>query len=113
MTAPGAWRSPVPLITGAFVAAFSLVPLMYVVDATMAMTSDDLWDLLVRPRVGELLVNTLALLVGTVALTLLIGVSAALVVVRTDLPWKPLWHAVLAAPLAVPAFVNSYGWVSM
>ena len=54
-----------------------------------------------------------ALLVGTVALTLLIGVSACAVVVRTDLPWKPLWHAVLAAPLAVPAFVNSYGWVSM
>ncbi len=113
MTTPAAIRSPVPLVTGVLVAAFSLVPLMYVVDATIAMGTDNLWDLLIRPRVGELLGNTAALLVGTVALTLLIGVSTALAVVRTDLPWKPLWHAVLAAPLAVPAFVNSYGWVSM
>ena len=113
MTTTGATRYPVPLVTGALVAAFSLLPLLYVVDATIAMGTDDLWDLLVRPRVGELLGNTAALLVGTVALTLLIGLTTALVVVRTDLPWKPLWHAVLAAPLAVPAFVNSYGWVSM
>jgi iron(III) transport system permease protein len=34
-------------------------------------------------------------------------------VVRTDLGMSGLWHAVLAAPLAVPAFVNSYGWVSL
>ena len=32
--------------------------------------------------------------------------------VRTDLPGGNLWHGVLAAPLAVPAFVNGYGWVS-
>jgi iron(III) transport system permease protein len=32
---------------------------------------------------------------------------------RTDLPWRTLWHVLLAAPLAVPAFVNSYGWVSL
>jgi len=100
-------------VTGALVAAFSLVPLLYVVDATLAMGGDELRRLLFRDRVTELLGNTVALLVGTVALTLVIGVVAALVVVRTDLPWKPLWHAVLAAPLAVPAFVNSYGWVSL
>jgi iron(III) transport system permease protein len=113
VTVPGATRSPVPLVTGGLVAAFSLVPLMYVVDATLAMDSGELRRLLLRDRVTELLGNTAALLVGTVALTLVIGVVAALVVVRTDLPWKPLWHAVLAAPLAVPAFVNSYGWVSL
>ncbi len=113
MTAPGAIRSPVPLLAGALVAAFSLVPLMYVVDATLKMDGAALERLLFRARVTELLGNTVALLVGTVALTLLIGVSTALAVVRTDLPWKPLWHAVLAAPLAVPAFVNSYGWVSL
>lgn len=98
---------------GAAVAAFSLVPLVYVVDAVRAMGTDELRTLLIRPRVGELLLNTLTLLGGTVALTLVIGVGAALLVVRTDVPWKPLWHAAFAAPLAVPAFVNSYAWVSM
>ena len=52
------------------------------------------------------------LLVGGVALSVVIGVACAWLVVRTDLPGGNLWHGVLAAPLAVPAFVNGYGWVS-
>ena len=43
----------------------------------------------------------------------MIGVGCAWVVERTDLPWRPLWHGLLVAPLAVPAFVNSFGWVSL
>ncbi len=113
MSRPGVWRTPAPFLTGLAVAAFSLVPLYYVLDAVVAMGFGDARALLVRPRVGELLLNTTMLLVGTVALTVLLGVGAALLVVRTDLGWKPGWHAVLAAPLAIPAFVNSYAWVSM
>ncbi len=73
----------------------------------------DLRDLLVRPRVGELLVNTVGLLVGAVALSVVLGVGCAWVVERTDLPGTRGWHALFAAPLAVPAFVSSYGWVSV
>jgi iron(III) transport system permease protein len=69
-------------------------------------------DFLVRPRVGELLWNTTRLLVGGVALSVVLGVASAWVVVRTTLPGSHLWHGVLAAPLAVPAFVNGYAWVS-
>ena len=77
------------------------------------MGAADLRDLLVRPRVGELLGNTVLLLVATVAAATVIGVTAAVAVVRTDVPMQPWWHVLLSAPLAVPAFVNSYGWVSM
>ncbi len=69
-------------------------------------------DFLVRPRVGELLWNTARLLVGGVTLSVVLGVACAWLVVRTNLPAGHLWHGVLAAPLAVPAFVNGYGWVS-
>ena len=105
--------APAPLAAGLLVAVFSLVPLFYVVDAVVGMGASDARDLLVRPRVLELLGNTLALLGGTVVVTVLLGVGTALLVVRTDLPLKPLWHALMAAPLAVPAFVNSYAWVSL
>jgi iron(III) transport system permease protein len=105
------------LAAGALVVALTLIPLGYVVVATIAMGPGELADLLFRPRVGELLGNTLTLLVGTVAATLLLGVGAAVAVVRTDLgtsSWaRGWWHALLSAPLAVPAFVNSYGWVSL
>ena len=42
-----------------------------------------------------------------------IGTAAAWLVERTDLPGRRVLHVLLAAPLAVPAFVNSYGWISL
>jgi len=100
-------------LVGIVVVGLTLIPLGYVIWETATMGPGQLHDLLWRPRVGELLGNTLALLVGTVALTTLIGLVGAIAVVRTDLRGKGWWHALLSAPLAVPAFVNSYGWVSL
>ncbi len=37
----------------------------------------------------------------------------AWLVERTDLPGRTWWRPVFVAPLAVPAFVNSYAWVSV
>ncbi|MGO4256852.1 ABC transporter permease [Marmoricola sp. RAF53] len=101
------------LVAGAVVVALTLIPLGYVLVATAAMDPGELARLVWRPRIAELLTNTLSLLVATVAATTVIGVVGAVVVVRTDLGARGWWHAVLAAPLAVPAFVNSYGWVSL
>ena len=67
----------------------------------------------VRPRVGELLSNTGRLVVGCMLLSAVIGTAAAWLVERTDLPGRGVWHILLVAPLAVPAFVNSFGWVSL
>ncbi|WP_372727880.1 ABC transporter permease [Nocardioides sp.] len=105
--------SPLPLVIGAAVAALTLIPFGYVLVATVDMGLTQLLELLLRPRVGELLSNTVLLLLGTVALSLVLGVGGALAVVRTDVPFPLVWHALLSAPLAIPAFVNSYGWVSL
>ena len=37
----------------------------------------------------------------------------AWLVERTDLPGRALWRPLFVAPLAVPAFVNSYAWVGV
>ena len=42
-----------------------------------------------------------------------IATACAWVVERTDVPVPRLWRGLLIAPLAVPAFVNGYGWVSL
>ncbi|WP_418060472.1 ABC transporter permease [Pimelobacter simplex] len=74
----------------------------------MGEATDFLW----RPRIGELLWNTVRLLVLGVLVSTAVGVAGAWVVERTDVPGRGWWHGLLCAPLAVPAFVNGYGWVS-
>jgi iron(III) transport system permease protein len=98
---------------GALVAALTLVPLGFVLVYTVVIGPQEAWDLLVRPRVGELLFNTVRLVVFGVTLSVLIGTGCAWLVERTDVPLRRLWHVLLAAPLAVPAFVNSFGWISL
>ena len=68
---------------------------------------------LLRPRVAELLGNTLALVGVTVTACVVLGVTAAWLVERTTLPGASVWRVLLVAPLAVPAFVNAYAWVSL
>jgi iron(III) transport system permease protein len=100
------------VLLGVVVAATSLLPLGFVVVSTAQLGAGEAADLLFRPRVGDLLWNTTRLLVGGVGLSVVLGVGCAWLVVRTDLPLAGLWHGVLCAPLAVPAFVNGYAWVS-
>ena len=104
--------SPLLLLAGAVVAGVTLVPLGWVVWSTAQLGLGDAVDFLARPRVGLLLWNTVRLLVATVALSAVLGVGCAWLVERSGVRSKGLWHGLMAAPLAVPAFVNGYGWVS-
>ena len=97
---------------GLLVAATSLLPLAFVIVESVELGLADAWQLLTKPRFDDLLWNTTRLLVGGVALSVVLGVGGAWLVVRTDLPFTGLWHGLLCAPLAVPAFVNGYAWVS-
>ncbi|MBG6183376.1 iron(III) transport system permease protein [Arthrobacter sp. CAN_A214] len=90
----------------------TLVPLGFVVSMTIATGWEAAAELIFRPRVGELLFNTVALLILTIPLCVILGVGAAWLVERTDLPAARPLSFLLAAPLAVPAFVNSYAWAS-
>ncbi|MEL4080116.1 MULTISPECIES: iron ABC transporter permease [Arthrobacter] len=99
-------------IIATLVALISLMPLGYVAYMTVATGWDTAVALIFRPRVMELLSNTFWLVVCTVPACLVLGVAAAWLVERTGLRGRRLWGALLAAPLAVPAFVNSYAWVS-
>ena len=101
------------MVSAALVAALALVPLGYVAWYTWSLGPGEMWALLARPRVAELLRNTVGLLVGVVALSTVLGVTCAWLVERSDLPFRRVWHVLFVAPLAIPAFVNSYGWVSL
>ncbi|MGA8209591.1 MAG: iron ABC transporter permease [Nocardioidaceae bacterium] len=112
-SSPSSSPAPLLVLVAAAVAALALVPLGYVVWYAVSLGPTETWQLLARPRVGELVRNTAGLLAAVVAASVVVGVSLAWVVERTDVPFKAGWHVLFAAPLAMPAFVNSYGWVSL
>lgn len=99
-------------VLAVLIALLSLIPLGYVAFMTAATGWDTAAALIFRPRVGELLLNTVLLIVITVPLCLVLGVGGAWLVERTTLRGHKIWAVLLAAPLAIPAFVNSYAWVS-
>ncbi|HEY9357863.1 MAG TPA: iron ABC transporter permease, partial [Arthrobacter sp.] len=92
-------------ILAVLIALFSLVPLGYVIYMTAATGWDTAIGLIFRPRVGELLLNTVLLTLVTVPLCLVLGVGGAWLVERTKLRGHKIWAVLLAAPLAIPAFV--------
>lgn len=91
----------------------ALVPLAYVGTYVVLIGPVELWQLVARPRIVELLRNTVTLSAACMGATAALGVALAVLVERTDLPGRRLWHGLLVAPLAVPAFVNGYAWVSL
>jgi len=110
--APATPAPPALLAVGLLVAALCLVPLGYVVVSSSELGPRAAADFLLRPRIGELLWNTTRLLAGGVVVSAALGVGCAWLVERTDVRGRGWWHGAMCAPLAVPAFVNGYGWVS-
>ncbi|WP_238145533.1 ABC transporter permease [Antricoccus suffuscus] len=107
-------RHPPMLVAAAIVvAAIALIPLGFILGYTISIGPSTAAQLIFRPRIGELLWNTTRLTVGAMTLSIVLGVSAAWLVERSNLPFRRTLHILLAAPLAIPAFVNSYAWISV
>jgi iron(III) transport system permease protein len=90
-----------------------LVPVGFLLEQTLAVGWDEIQRLLFRPLVGHLLTNTALLTAVGTAACAVIGVGVAWAVERTDLPGRRAWAVAAALPITVPAFVTSYGWVSI
>lgn len=95
------------------VAALALLPLGFVLWAAVHAGWQQVLELVLRARIAELLRNTgLLLLTGVPACTVL-ALALAWLTERSSLPGARWWSWLAAAPLAIPAFVHSYAWVSV
>lgn len=94
------------------VAVITLLPIGVVAVDAFGSSPSGAFTYFWRPRTAELLSHTVLLVLVTVPATIIIGVGAAWLVERTDLPFAGIWRVLLGAPLAVPAFVAAYAWVS-
>lgn len=106
---PSIWvLAPVLLLVG-----LSLLPLLYVGLKAWQAGLHEAIRLLWRPYVLRLLGNTLMLMAGVTAACVVIGVSLAWLLERSDLAGRRLWGVILCLPFAVPAFVSGFTWVSL
>jgi iron(III) transport system permease protein len=107
-------RPPLALLAaGILAAALVALPLRVTVLQAAEVPLGDALSLLLRPLVGQLLVNTVGLVLATTVVAAVIGVAAAWCVERTDLPGRGVWAVLAAAPLAIPPFITSFAWVSI
>ena len=102
---------PVMLTLALAVTALCLIPLGFILFSTVTAGWDTIRRLIFRPRVGELLINTGLLVVLSCTATAVVGTAAAFLVERLRVVGSRFWAPLLVAPLAIPAFVTSYGWV--
>ncbi|MDU3890240.1 MAG: ABC transporter permease subunit, partial [Serratia liquefaciens] len=91
----------------------ALLPLGFVISVAFETGWPTVKALVFRPRVAELLLNTLLLVVFTLPICAVLGVALAWLTERTTLPGRRIWSLLATAPLAVPAFVQSYAWISL
>ncbi len=101
------------LLLAAGVALCALLPLGFIAWVAIDTGWQTAVALIWRPRVGELLADTLLLELCTLPPSILLAVTLAWLTERSDMPGAGFFSWLAVAPLAVPAFVQSYAWVSL
>jgi iron(III) transport system permease protein len=107
-------KPPIGLLAaGCLAAGLVLLPVGVTLANAAGAGLDMASDLLLRGLVTQLLINTLLLIVCAALSCGVIGVMAAWFVERTDLPLRRLWAVLVVVPLAIPAFISSFAWISL
>ncbi|MBE7159150.1 MAG: iron ABC transporter permease, partial [Rhodospirillales bacterium] len=109
------WRRGHAWIVGAalLISLMTLLPLGFILFVAWQSGWQTIVAMVLRPRVGELLINTLLLVGCTVPLCAILAIALAWLTERGDMPTAHLWSGLAVAPLAVPAFVQSYAWITL
>lgn len=108
------WKSNPPgsvlLGFGSIIAIIMSIPILYVMWRSL-FAGADRWMRLLDERIPQLLWNTLSLTVAVTVCTVIIGVSLAWIVVRTDITGKKMWQWLLALPLLIPPYVGAVTYI--
>ncbi|MCU1396110.1 MAG: hypothetical protein JWM34_4538 [Ilumatobacteraceae bacterium] len=103
------WLRVVVAIVGVGLVA----PLVSVLSQAVSAGASTAHRLLTGPILPSLMVHTIQLTVIVSLSCGVLGLGAAWLVERTDLPCRRLFAVLLLLPLAVPEFVAGYSWVSL
>ncbi|OWZ84561.1 ABC transporter permease [Natranaerobius trueperi] len=108
------WKGNPPglplLILGFSISLVMIVPIIYVILQSISAGTSS-WMRLLDDRIPQLLWSTISLTVAVTVCAILIGVSLAWIVVRTDIPGRKMWQWLLALPLVIPPYVGAVTFI--
>ncbi|AZN73562.1 iron ABC transporter permease [Georhizobium profundi] len=90
-----------------------LVPIFYLVLRATEADFGTVASLVFRPRTGQLLLNTTALVAGVLILATAIAAPLAWLTTRTSLKGRRIAHILVVLPLAVPGYVMAYALIGL
>ncbi|TYQ16699.1 UNVERIFIED_CONTAM: iron(III) transport system permease protein [Acetivibrio alkalicellulosi] len=93
-----------------FTSLLMSIPIFYVIWRSF-FAGGDRWKRLLDERIPQLLWNTLSLNLAVTVCAVIIGVSLAWIVTRTDIPGRKIWQWVLALPLVIPPYVGAVTYI--
>ncbi len=103
------WYVLIPSLAAAVVA---VAPIWYLADRAIERGWGEVADELWRDRTSDLVVRSVGLAIVVTALSVVVGVIAAWLVVRSDLAARRVLGVVFALPLAIPSYLAAFAWVS-
>lgn len=110
------WKQRVPpltlLLTGAAIAGFLALPLVYIL-VRGAQVGPETWEILLLTRFWPLLGTTLALSAVVTLGTIVLGLTLAFLVERTDLPGRNRFRTLLSLPLVIPPYVGAFCYLTV
>jgi iron(III) transport system permease protein len=101
------------LIPAGIAGIATLIPMLYLVLRAFEADPATIVRLVWRTRTWDLLVNTLALTSGVIALTTTMALPLAWLLVRSDLRFKGFWTILAVVPLAIPGYVVAYALIGL
>lgn len=94
------------------IAASMVFPVSWLFISALEVDPERAVDLLFQQETVDILVNSLLLMGGVTALSVLLGVPLAYLTTRTNLPFRRFWTIVVALPLVIPSYVGAFTFVS-
>jgi iron(III) transport system permease protein len=94
------------------ISLFVLSPLVWLFLRAGEIAAPRALELLTSQTTVEVTLNTLVLVVGVTAASVLIGVPLAILTAQTDLPFRRFWTITAALPLVVPSYIGAFAFVS-
>ncbi len=96
------------LLSAGVISLLMIIPLFYLVLRASQADYDQLIELVFRARNWQLLLNTLSLTFGVLAVCTFLALPMAWLVTRTSIAGKQLLTILAIVPLAIPGYVMAY-----
>ena len=108
-------RNLIVLVVSLLVAYLALVPLGFLVGQTFfedgALSIGSFREAYSAVGLGAMTFNSLVFAFGSAVLGISLGTLLAYLIVRTDVPFKPLMFAASLVPLIIPGILHTIAWI--